>query len=95
MSLYLGIYLHDLIVAVLAKAFIIMSIVCSWGAVSKYIFGEIMATQDSVQWVKEDVIAAVLHISPKWTIFDKPVMKVDFKSYVSQCSLYNFHIKFG
>ena len=54
-----------------------------------------MDTQDSVQWVKEDVIAAVLHVSPKWTICDKPVMKVDFKSYVSQFSLYNFHIKLG
>ena len=38
-----------------------------------------MDTQDSVQWVKEDVIAAVLNVSPIWTICDNPVMKVDFK----------------
>ena len=54
-------------------------------------FQEFMATQDSVQWVKEDVIAAVLHVSPKWTMFDKPVRKVDFKIYVSQCSLWLSH----
>ena len=46
-----------------------------------------MATQDSVQWVEEDVIAAILHVSPKWTMFDKPVVKIDFKIYLSQCSL--------
>ena len=83
-----NIYLHDLIVAVFGKKFpsYVNSFVLEVQFQSIF-FQEFMATQDSVQWVKEDVNAAVLLVSPKWTIFDKPVMKVDSKSYISQCSL--------
>ena len=97
MRLYLGIYIYMIWLWQYWKKktwIIFISIVLFLRYIFKSIFlQEFMATQDSVQLVKEDVIAAVLHVSPKWTMFDKPVVKVDFKIY--QSGLCNFHIKFG